>query len=50
MGTFSHPDTVGRYGEQKSEFFEAILRHRHIFCDLFCRIYNSGHRAISSFS
>jgi len=27
METFSHPDTVGRYGEEKSEIFEAKLRH-----------------------
>jgi hypothetical protein len=50
MGTFSHPDTVGRYGEEKSEIFEAILRNRHIFCDLFGWIHDSLRCAISSFS
>jgi len=50
MGTFSHPDTVGRYGEQKSEIFEAILRHSPIFCVLFRGIHNYGIGAISSIS
>jgi hypothetical protein len=41
METFSHPDTVRRYGEEKSELFEEILSHLRIFCHLYCRILGS---------
>ena len=50
MDTFSHPDTVGRYGEQKIEIYEAILRHIHIFRDFYSGLHASGLGAISGFS
>jgi hypothetical protein len=50
MGTFSHPDTVRRYGEEKFEIFEAIFRRIPIFCHLFSGIHNSLIGAIASFS
>jgi len=47
METFSHPDTVGRYGEEKSEIFEAKLRHIPIFCHIYSGLYTSGLGTIS---
>jgi len=50
METFSHPDSVGRYGEENYEVSEAFLRRISIGFGFSDRIYRSGFCLFSSFN